>query len=336
MIGVGVIGYGYWGPNLVRNFAEIPGSKVIAVSDLRPERLLQVEARYPAIATTRDYRDLLANPEVDAIVIATPVVTHFDITKKVLQAGKHALVEKPLAATSNQVEHLIEEAAKRRLALMVDHTFIYNGAVRKIKELVDSDEIGQVYYYDSVRINLGLFQSDVNVLWDLAVHDLSIMDYVLDAQPYMVSSTGIAHITGQPENVTYLTCFFESNLIAHIHVNWLAPAKIRQTLIGGARRMIVYNDLEPSEKVRIYDKGVTVQNEQEGIYKLLVDYRVGDMWAPQLDRTEALRVEALEFVACIEQNRVPLTDGESGLRVVKILEAATQSLAQQGRPVDVR
>ena len=334
MIGIGVIGYGYWGPNLVRNFSETPGSKVAAVSDLRTEQLAHVQARYPGIKVTTDYRELFADPDVDAVVIATPVATHFDLVMQALHGGKHVLVEKPLAASAEQGERLLQEAARCKRVLMVDHTFVYTGAVRKIKQIVDSGKLGQLYYYDSVRVNLGLFQHDVNVLWDLAVHDLAIMDYVLDARPCAVGATGIAHVSGKPKDIAYLTCFFENNLIAHFHVNWLSPVKVRKTLIGGAQQMIVYDDLEPSEKIKVYDKGITLNNGT-GKYDLLVGYRSGDMWAPQLDSTEALHLEANHFVDCIEHDKEPTTNGPVGLRVVRILEAATHSMAQRGRPVEL-
>jgi predicted dehydrogenase len=332
---IGVIGYGYWGPNLVRNFAEVPGSRVVAVSDLRPKRLSEVQARYPQIKTTTDYRDLLAHPKIDAVVIATPVSTHFDLAMQALHAGKHVLIEKPMTATAEQGERLLEEAERRARVLMVDHTFVYTGAVRKIKELVANGRLGQIYYYDSVRVNLGLFQHDVNVLWDLAVHDLSILDYVLDARPCAVAAMGIAHVPSQPQDVAYLNCFFDGDLIAHFHVNWLAPVKIRRTLIGGNEQMIVYDDLEPSEKVKVYDRGITLNDGSEGIYQLMVSYRTGDMWAPQLNRTEAPWLEASHFLQCIEEGLQPLTDGQVGLRVVRILEAATRSMAQRGRPVEL-
>ncbi len=334
--GIGVIGYGYWGPNLVRNFAETPGSRVVAVSDLREGRLAEIHGRYPAIKTTTDYHDLLDDPDIDAVVIATPVSTHFNLAMEVMQAGKHVFVEKPLAPTVEQARILIETAARLGRTLMVDHTFVYTGAVRKIKEMVDSGRLGQLYYYDSVRVNLGLVQPDVNVLWDLAVHDLSIMDYVLGQQPYAVAATGAAHIPGKPVNTAYLTCFFANNILAHFHVNWLAPVKIRRTLIGGDRQMIVYDDLEPSEKIKVYDKGITLTDSDTGAYDLLVGYRAGDMWAPQLSMAEALRVEASHFVECVQQGRRPITDGHAGLRVVRILEAATQSLSNGGRPVELK
>lgn len=335
MIRIGVIGYGYWGPNLVRNFSEVPGSRVVAVSDIRADRLAQLQQRYPAITTTTDHRDLLTDSSIDAIVIATPVSTHFELAMQALHAGKHVFVEKPMTTSVEQAERLLDYAARCQRTIMVDHTFVFTGAVRKIKELVETEQLGRLYYYDSVRVNLGLFQHDVNVLWDLASHDLAIMDYVLGTQPSVVAAAGIGHIPGQPVDVAYLTCMFEGNLIAHFHVNWLSPVKVRRTLIGGDRQMIVYDDVEPSEKVKIYNKGVALTNGHESKYQLLVSYRTGDMWAPQLDLTEALRLEALHFVQCLEENRTPLTDGQAGLRVVRILEAASQSLVQGGRPVEV-
>ena len=333
---IGVVGYGYWGPNLVRNFAEYPGSEVAMVADMRLDRLAPVRRRYPDVTTTTDFRDLLNDPSIEAIVISTPISTHFDLALASLQAGKHVLVEKTLTATSTQTERLIEEAERRHLVLMVDHTFVYTGAVQKIKEVIDAGRLGQLYYYDSVRVNLGLFQHDVNVLWDLAVHDLSIMDYVLGKMPTAVAATGVASVPGRPINTGYLTCFFESNLLAHFHVNWLAPVKIRRTLIGGDAQMIVYDDLEPSEKVKIYDRGITVDRPSEAAYELLVGYRSGDMWAPHLSLTEALRVETQQFVECIRTDQKPITDGQSGLRIIRILEAATESLRQRGRPVEIQ
>jgi len=335
-INIGVIGYGYWGPNLVRSFTEVSGSKVVAVCDFNVERLAKVESRYPAIKVTTNTQALFADPTIDAIAIATPVSTHFDLALAALQAGKHVLVEKPMTVNSQQAITLIEEAKRRNLVLMVDHTFVYTGAVRKMRELVANKTVGDIYYYDSVRVNLGLFQHDVNVLWDLAVHDLSIMDYVLQLEPYAVSATGISHVPGEPENIAYLTLFFENNLIAHIHVNWLAPVKVRRTLLGGSQKMICYDELEPSEKVKVYDKGITVNGNSEKLYQILVGYRTGDMWAPKLDTTEALQTEALHFIHCIQQGDRPMTDGEAGLRVVKILEAATQSMKKQGGLVELK
>lgn len=333
MIGIGVIGYGYWGPNLVRNFADAENARVVMVADLRSERLRLAGIRYPSIKLTTNYEELISNPAVDAVVIATPVSTHFDLGYKALQAGKHVLVEKPLTSTSHQAKRLIEEAKRRQVVLMVDHTFVYTGAVRKIKDLVQRGELGEIYYYDSVRVNLGLFQHDVNVIWDLAVHDLAIMDYVLPSHPVAVLATGVSHVPETPENIAYITLFFSGNLIAHIHVNWLAPVKVRRTLIGGSRKMIVYDDLEPSEKVKVYDKGILTNKNVESIYQMLIGYRTGDMWAPRLDHTEALRTEVASFLQCVDKGTRPLTDGVVGLRVVQLLEAATESLKAHSQVV---
>jgi predicted dehydrogenase len=334
MIRVGIIGYGYWGPNLVRNFSETPGATVHSVSDLNPERLERAAARYPGVRVTTRADEVISDPAIDAIAIATPVSTHFDLAQRALQAGKHVMVEKPLASTSDEAARLCAEAERRDRVLLVDHTFVYTGAVRKIRDIVASGDLGELYYYDSVRVNLGLFQHDVSVVWDLAVHDLSILDYVLPTRPERVSATGMSHVGDEPENIAYLTLFFSSRLIAHVHVNWLAPVKVRRTLIGGARKMIVYDDIEPSEKIKVYDRGISVTDANvEGIYKMLVSYRTGDMWAPRLELTEALQTEVAHFVRCIQGEERPITGGEAGLRVVRILEAATESMRQHGRPV---
>lgn len=335
MLKVGVIGYGYWGPNLVRNFMEAPGSTVVSVCDRKDERLALVRHRYPAVKAVTDCNELFKDPSIDAIVIATPVSTHFDLAMSALRADKHLLVEKPLASTSDQSLQLIEEAARRRKVLMVDHTFVYTSAVRKIRELITANALGDIYYYDAVRVNLGLFQHDVNVIWDLAIHDLSVMEYVLPSKATAVSATGISHIPGQPENVAYITLFFNNPQIAHVHVNWLTPVKVRHTLIGGSEKMILYDDLEPSEKVKIYDKGVTVSQRPEAVYELLVSYRSGDMWAPRLDATEALQTEALHFIDCVENGTTPETDGANGLRLVRIVEAAEKSLRARGELVEI-
>lgn len=335
MIRLGVIGYGYWGPNLVRNFNQVSGAQVVAVSDLNPERLALVANRHPTIATSSDAQAIFDDPSIDAVVIATPVATHFDLGMRALRARKHILIEKPLATSSEEGLGLIREARRQDRVLMVDHTFIYTGAVCKIHDLVKNGELGQIYYYDSVRVNLGLFQHDVNVLWDLAVHDLSILDYVIPSRPVAVAATGMSHISGEPENIAYLTLFFNDSLIAHIHVNWLAPVKVRRTLIGGSRKMILYDELEPSEKVKVYDKGIQLNKTPETVYRMLIGYRTGDMWAPQLDMTEALATESEHFVHCIKEKTRPVTDGESGLRVVRILEAASNSLLQRGKPIEL-
>ena len=336
MIRIGVIGYGYWGPNVVRNFAELAEAQVTVVSDSRPERLAQAQRRYPGIRVTTDPLDLIADPAVDAVAIVTPVAFHFELASAALGAGKHVLVEKPIASTSDEASRLIDDAARRRLVLMVDHTFVYTGAVQKMRELVAGGELGDVHYYDSVRINLGLFQHDVDVLWDLAVHDLSIMDFILTQQPVAVSATGLAHVPGRPKNIAYMTMFFDSPMIAHVHASWLAPVKVRRTLLGGSRRMIVFDDLEASEKIKVYDRGISVDPSPENVYQMLVGYRTGDMWAPKLAVTEALQVEAAHFVDCVKRAARPQSDGESGLRVVRLLEAASASMQQHGRPVDIQ
>ncbi|MGH9585095.1 MAG: Gfo/Idh/MocA family protein [Bryobacteraceae bacterium] len=333
MIRVGVIGYGYWGPNLVRNFVECAETEVCAVADMSEARLQHVRQRYPRVETTTDYRDLLANPRVDAVAISTPVSTHFPLALAALEAGKHVLVEKPMTANSEQALRLIEEAERRKLVLMVDHTFVYTGAVRKIRELIAGGALGDLYYYDSTRVNLGLFQHDVDVIWDLAVHDLSILEYIIPESPVAVSATGLGHVQGAAENIAYVTAFYESSLIAHLNVNWLSPVKIRRTLIGGSRQMIVYDDLESSEKIKLYDKGITVRSNPESLYKLLVGYRSGDMYCPHLDVAEALGIEARHFAECIETGKTPITDGWSGLRVVSVLEAATLSMKEKGRSI---
>ena len=335
VIKIGVIGYGYWGPNLVRNMFEVPDTSVVAVSDMRWDRLRHVSSRYPSLFVSTDYRNLIDDPDIDAIAIATPVHAHYELALEALQAGKHVFIEKPMTSTSEQALRLIDEADRRNLVVMVDHTFVYTGAVRKIKQVVASGMLGDVYYYDSTRINLGLFQRDVDVIWDLAVHDLAIMNYILPSVPCAVAATGINHVMGGTENLAYLTVFFELNLIAHINVNWLSPVKIRRTLIGGSKQMIVYDDMEPSEKVKIYDKGITVTNGSDSLYQAMVNYRSGDMFAPQLDVSEALKVELQHFVDCIENGAAPITGGLAGLQVVRILESASQSMRQRGKLIEL-
>ena len=338
MINVGVIGYGYWGPNMVRNFMEAEGSVVKAVSDMRPDRLKLAKTRYPTIKTMAETGGIFTDPKIDAVIVATPVRTHFDLAMQALKSGKHVLVEKPLTETFEQGERLLEEAQKRSLLVMVDHTFVYSGAVRKIKELIDSNILGDIYYYDSVRVNLGLFQHDVNVIWDLAVHDLSILEYIYPGKPVAVSATGMSHVLGSPEDVAYLTLFYDNQMISHIHVNWLSPVKVRRTLVGGSQKMVVFDDLDPSEKIKIYDKGISVNRTPEGIdqvYKLLIDYRSGDMWAPRVDQGEALRLEAKHFIECIKDGVKPVTGVEVGVRVVRILEAASESMRNRGQPIQL-
>jgi len=334
-VGVAVVGYGYWGPNLVRNLAELPDASVRWVCDLQPDRLGPVSRRYPAVGITSDYDEVLRDPAVDAVVVATPVATHYRLALAALRAGKHVLVEKPLAATSEEALELVDEAGRRGLVLSVDHTFVYTGAVRVMHELVEKGTVGDLYYFDSVRVNLGLFQHDVDVMWDLAVHDLSILDYIVPEKPVAVSAFAAAHVPHHPANVAYLTLAFESSMVAHVHVNWLAPVKVRHTLLGGSKQMIVYDDIEPSEKVRVYDRGIDLAGDREAVYEMLVSYRTGDMWAPHVDLTEALRTETAHFLRCITDDEQPLTGGEEGLRVVRTLEAAARSIEQQGRLVEI-
>jgi predicted dehydrogenase len=332
-ISIGVVGCGYWGPNLMRNFAENEGAQLRWICDLDERRLSAMGRRYPAAQTTSDYVELLADPQLDAIAVVTPVATHFQIAKQALSAGKHVLVEKPLTSTAREAEELIDLAGRNGRTLMVDHTFVYTGAVRKMKEILAGGELGELLYFDSVRINLGLFQPDINVLWDLAPHDLSIMDYLIERQPQAVSAIGSCHIEQGIENIAYLIMHFADDFIAHFHFNWLAPVKIRRTMIAGASKMILYDDIEPTEKVRVYDKGVTTNRtgDREADYQRLVSYRTGDVWAPKLDSTEALCYVVGEFLDSIRTARRPLTDGEAGLRVVRLLEAAQQSIKNGGQ-----
>lgn len=333
MINVGVIGYGYWGPNLVRNFLQTKDAKMHLCCEQRAERLEAASSQYPAIQTTCDYRDVLKSPVIDAVAIATPVSTHFALVKEALLNGKHVWVEKPITSTSAEAEELIELAEKKGKVLMVDHTFIYTGAVRKIKEIISRGELGTLYYYDSVRVNLGIFQNDVNVVWDLATHDISIMDHLIGENVKSVSAIGISHLITDLENTAYITVRYSDKLFGHIHVNWLSPVKIRMTLIGGSKKMVVYNDLEPSEKVKVYDSGVHINSEPDGVYKLLIDYRMGDMYAPKVDHTEALKVACQHFIDCIQNSRRPITDAKAGLRVVRILEAAQRSINNRNQEV---
>ena len=326
MVKLGVIGYGYWGPNIVRNFSGHQDCKVTAVCDKNPLALARVLTQHPNIRLMTEADDIVKSPEIDAVAIVTPVSYHYELAKKALENGKHVFVEKPFTATSAQAEELVELAEHKNLQIMVDHTFLFTGAVRKIKQLVDDGTLGPLYYYDSTRVNLGLFQHDVNVLWDLAPHDLSIMDYLVGLEPDLVVATGSAHVNGL-EDVAHLTVYFPNNVLAHINVNWLSPVKVRTTLVGGQKKMLVWNDLDPAEKVRVYDKGADVKTEQ-GVHKLLVSYRSGDMWAPKVEELEALQLETRYFLDCVKNGTKPFNDGQAGLRVVRILEAAKLSLKQ--------
>jgi len=336
MLNVGLIGYGYWGPNLARNLFEAEGIRLTTIADARAERRAAAERRHPGIRTVADDATLIESREVDAVVIATPLATHAPLAMAAISRGKHVLVEKPLASSRKDAEALASLADKRGVCLMVDHTFVYTGAVRKIRSIIDAGDLGQLLYLDSVRVNLGLFQQDSNVIWDLAVHDLSVMDHLIDAKPVAVSADGTAVAGYQHENIAYLTVHFDNGFLAHFHVNWLAPLKIRHMLIGGSQRMLVFNDMEPSEKVLVYDKGVDLNlnaQDDQARRKILISYRTGDMHAPRLDRTEALAGVVQEFAEAITQKRPPLTGGASGIRVVSLLEAAEQSLRSEGRRI---
>ncbi|MGH9403396.1 MAG: Gfo/Idh/MocA family protein [Terriglobia bacterium] len=331
MIHLGVIGYGYWGPQIVRNFSGIEGCEVSLVCDKSADALRRAKQLYPNLQVTSDFSEVVSSASIDAVAVVTPVWTHFDLAKAALQNGKHIFVEKPFTASTAQAEELIDLAAKKNLQIMVDHTFLFTGAVKKIRQLVDEGALGDLYYYDSTRVNLGLFQHDVNVVWDLAPHDLSIMDHVIGQDPDAIVATGEKHLNGH-EDVAYITIYFKHSVIAHINVNWLSPVKVRTTLIGGEKQMVVWNDLEADEKVKVYDKGVSVKNG-EGVYQALISYRTGDMWAPKVEQIEALKKESSYFVECISKGEKPFNDGVAGLRVVRMLEAADKSLKDRGRMV---
>lgn len=331
-INIGVIGYGYWGPNVVRNFMFAEGANITSICDVNAKALAKAQKSLPKIKTTVDVHEILESPDIDAVAIVTPVYTHFELARRALENGKHIFIEKPFASSVAEAETLIDLAIKKNLKIMVDHTFLFTGAVKRIKELIDEGTLGNLYYYDSTRVNLGLFQHDINVIWDLAPHDLSIMDYLLKEKPAAIVATGKSHFGQKPEDIGYITVYFDDNVIAHFNVNWLSPVKIRMTLIGGEKKMLVWNDLESDEKIKIYDKGVNIQS-QEGIYNLLISYRSGDIWTPMVDKTEALKLEAEYFIDCIVNNKTPINDGEAGLRVVKILEASDQSIKNNGRMI---
>ena len=336
MLKVGLIGYGYWGPNLARNLAEADGVQLTTIADARPERRQAAERRHPGVKTCADDASLIDSRDVDAVVVATPLATHHSLASAAMNAGKHVLVEKPLAGSRKDAEALASLAEKRGVCLMVDHTFVYTGAVRKIRSLIDAGDLGQLLYLDSVRVNLGLFQQDSNVIWDLAVHDLSVMDHLIDAKPVAVSADGTTVGGYHHENIAYITVHFDNGFLAHFHVNWLAPVKIRHMLIGGSQRMLVFNDMEPSEKVLVYDKGVDLNvdvKDDQARRQILVSYRTGDMYAPKLDRTEALTGVVEEFADAIAKKRPPLTGAASGIHVVSLLEAAEQSLRSEGRRI---
>ena len=331
MIKVGVIGYGYWGPNIVRNLHGLDSTRAEMICDKSPSALARARKAYPSIRAVSDPAEVLRSPDIDAVAVITPVWTHYELAKMALENGKHVFIEKPFTSSAAQAEELIELAARKKLTIMVDHTFLFTGAVRKIRELTESGALGDLYYYDSLRVNLGLFQHDVSVIWDLAPHDLAIMDHIIKGEPEAIVATGETHLNGV-EDVAFMTIYFPRNVIAHINVNWLSPVKIRTTLIGGQKKMLVWNDLVADEKIRVYDKGVQITSG-EGIRELLVSYRTGDMWAPQVEQLEALHVELDYFADCVMNSKTPFNDGHAGLRVVRMLEAADASIQKRGELV---
>ena len=335
MIRVGIIGYGYWGPNLARAVAEVDASAVRVIADSSTRALGRAGQRHPSALLVSNWHEAVADPAIDAVIVATPVSTHYEIALAALRAGKHVLVEKPMADSPVKAARLVEEAAKRSLVLMVDHTFVYTGAIRAIRGLMDAGELGDIYYYDSIRVNFGLFQRDVNVIWDLAAHDFAIIDYLFKSEPVAISASAAGFLPGSQENMAYLSVFFEGGSMAHLNVNWLAPVKVRQTLIGCSRRMVIYDDMQTSEKVKIYDRGVALGDQAATAHDRRVSYRLGDMWSPALSPKEALLTEIEQLFDCIEHGSRPTTDGESGLRVVEMLAAATSSTVMRGQPVEL-
>jgi predicted dehydrogenase len=334
-IRLGIIGYGYWGTNLVRNFFSTAQCQLAKVADGRPERLEVLAKIFPTIQRVGEGADIINDPNIDAVVIATPVFTHFELAKNALENGKHVLIEKPMTASSAEADALIELAEKKGLTLMVDHTFLYTGAVQKMKQLMESNTIGQPQYFDSSRINLGLFQSDVNVIWDLAPHDLSILTYLIQEKPVSINATGLSHTRNQIENIGYMTVNYNHDFIAHFNVSWLSPVKVRQTLIGGDQKMIVYNDLEPSEKVRVYDTGFTHKTDEDK-NRIMVDYRTGDVYIPKLSTREALAGMAEDFIQCIINKKNPLASAHLGRQVVSILEASQASIKNNGKETKIQ
>jgi len=329
MIKIALIGFGYWGPNLARNFSTLDSCQIKYIVDSNKQRLSLVKKHYPNVTAISEVDTVFNDREIDAVIIASPVSTHFTFAKKALTHGKHVLLEKPMTSSRAEAEELIELAKKQGKVLMVDHTFLYTGAVKKIKEIIEGGQIGAIRYFDSTRINLGLFQHDINVVWDLAPHDISILRYLVDEEPVSVIASGVSHTDNKIENIAYITLNYKSNMIAHFTLSWTSPVKIRKTLIGGTKKMVVYDDLEPTEKVRVYDTGFKVQDNSQ----LLIDYRVGDIYIPKVEQTEALSGLAQDFIQAMTTGKKPLSDWKSGLSVVSILEAAEKSIKNRGKEV---
>lgn len=333
MIRVGVLGYGYWGPNIVRNFHAQEQAEVVLVCDKSLKAGERLKKVYPTIPFTTDENEMLRSAKVDAVCVITPVATHYSLAKRALENGKHVFVEKPFTCSSAQAEELIELADRKNLKIMVDHTFLFTGAVKKIRQLVDEGTLGRLFYYDSLRVNLGLFQHDVSVIWDLAPHDLSIMDHIIREKPEGVVAAAEKHLN-EVEDIAFISVYFPDRVIAHINVNWLSPVKVRTTLIGGEKKMLVWNDLSSDEKIKVYDKGVSL-SDGKGVHQLLVSYRSGDMWSPQIEQVEALTEETAYFLQCIMENKKPFNDGVNGLRIVRILEAVDKSIRNRGEAVNL-
>ncbi len=332
MIRMAVIGCGYWGPNLIRNFHNTPEVELRAIVDLNPKRLEHVGKQYPHVRKIDDYREVLADPEIEAVVVATPVSTHFPLGRAILESGKHLFIEKPMCASADECRRLIELADKRDLQIMVGHTFLFTPAVRKIQELMRTGDLGEIYYVNIARVNLGLFQPDINVVWDLAPHDIAMLNHLFASTPSVVSATGRSYVRAGNEDVAFLTLEYPGNQIAHIHVSWLDPNKIRQATFVGSRKMLVYDDVSSLEKIRVYDKGVDVLPHYDSFGEFQLSYRYGDIIIPRIDQIEPLKIEAAHFVACLQGKEKPLSDGATGLRVVEVLEKACQSIKDDGRP----
>lgn len=336
MLKIGVIGCGYWGPNLIRNFSHLRDSEVLACADLAEGRLAHMRTLYPRVQTTREYKELVSNPEIDAVVVATPPSKHFKIAMEALEAGKHVFVEKPLATSSEDCSALIAKAKKEKLVLMVGHTFLYTAAVNKIKDLIKAGELGDIFYVNTTRVNLGIFQKDINVVWDLAPHDVSILNYILDSRPEMVAAHGKSYIRGKVEDIAFLHLAYPGSIVAHVHVSWLNPNKIRETTVVGSKKMLVYDDVSSLEKIRIYDKGVTVMPHYDTFGEFQLSYRFGDIFIPKLDDSEPLKVACQHFIDCIKTGTEPRSSGQHGLDVVRVIEAANESLANSGDMVALK
>ena len=335
-VSVGVIGCGYWGPNVIRNFFEAPGAEVAACCDADVRRLDGIRKRFPSVRAVRNPRALFADPAIEAVAIVTPLATHYTLASAALRAGKHVFLEKPAAATAEQTARLLDLSRRSRKTLFVDHVFVYTAAVRKMRELIAEGRIGKLYYVDSVRINLGPYRHDTNAIWDLAIHDISILDYLLGKMPRTVSVLGASYLKRHSEDIAYVSLGYDDGVIAHLHVNWLAPVKVRTMILGGSQRMIIYDDVELSEKIKVYDKGIDLGRHPEQLHRTLVSYRVGDMYAPKLESVEALQTAVRHFLDCVRTGRTPLTGGEAALRVLRVLEAAQRSLRRHGNVERVR